>query len=98
MVHYSIEDSDADIEHPGAARGAAGEVGAEAGAEVRAERTAGTPAGETGLEEAGSRAGRRMTGGRGARPSSRNYPGSPLTPDWLFRPPDSKHIRFVRSQ
>ena len=77
-------------------RGAAGEAGA--GAEVRAERTAGTPAGETGLEEADSRAGRRMTGGRGVRLSSRNYPGSPPTPGWLCRPPDSKHTRLVSSQ
>ena len=62
---------------------------------MRAERTAGTPPGETGPGEAGSRAGRRTTGGRGARPSYRNYPGSPLTPGWLCRPPDSKHTRLV---
>ena len=93
-MSYSIEDRDLNIEPPGAVRGAAGEAGA--GAEVRAERTAGTPAGETGLEaRQGSRAGRRMSGGRGVTPSFRNSPGCPLTPGWLSRPPGSKHTRLV---
>jgi len=79
---------------PGAEREAAGEAGAGAGA--RAERTVDTPAGETGLEDPGSRAGRRMTGGRGARPSFRNSPESPLTPGWQSRPPDNKHTRDIQ--
>ena len=77
-------------------RGAAGEAGAGAG--VRAERTAATPAGETGAGEPGVRPGPRMTGGRGATPSYRNSPESPLTPGWLSRPPDSNHTRLVLQQ